>query len=136
MQVNELLLSKKSAPLNAALPLVQLLKRPELSYSDLQQLEGGESKISERVARQVEIQCKYQGYLQRQEAEVKKFKNLEKINIPAGFDYQEIPGLSNEVRQKLNEVQPTSLGQASRISGMTPAALSVLMVQVKRIREK
>jgi len=136
LQVNELLSSKKSAPLNAALPLVQLLKRPELSYSDVQQLEGRESKISERVARQVEIQCKYQGYLQRQEAEVKKFKNLEKINIPAGFDYREIPGLSNEVRQKLNEVQPTSLGQASRISGMTPAALSILMVQLKRIREK
>ena len=102
----------------------------------MQQLEGRESKISERVARQVEIQCKYHGYLQRQEAEVKKFKDLEKINIPAGFDYREIPGLSNEVRQKLNEVQPTSLGQASRISGMTPAALSILMVQLKRIREK
>ncbi len=85
--------------------------------------------------RQVEIQCKYQGYLQRQEAEVKKFKNLEKIHIPAGLDYEEIPGLSNEVRQKLSEVQPTSLGQASRIAGVTPAALSILMVYLKRPRE-
>jgi tRNA uridine 5-carboxymethylaminomethyl modification enzyme len=66
---------------------------------------------------------------------VKKYKNLEKINIPPDFDYTEVPGLSNEVRQKLSEVQPTSLGQASRISGMTPAALSVLMVYLKRLRE-
>ncbi len=134
-QVNQFLAAKKSAPLSASLPLAQLLKRPELSYGDLEQLEGRDGKISERVARQVEIQCKYQGYLQRQEAEVKKFKNLEKIRIPSAFDYQEIPGLSNEVRQNLSEVQPTSLGQASRISGMTPAALSILMVYLKRIRE-
>jgi tRNA uridine 5-carboxymethylaminomethyl modification enzyme len=83
----------------------------------------------------VEIQCKYEGYLARQEAEVKKFKNLEKMRIPFGFDYQQIPGLSNEVRQKLSEVQPASLGQASRIEGVTPAALSILMVYIKRLRE-
>jgi tRNA uridine 5-carboxymethylaminomethyl modification enzyme len=98
-------------------------------------LEGRVSQLSERVTRQVEIQCKYQGYIQRQEGEVKKFKNLEKINIPPGFDYQDVPGLSNEVRQKLQEIQPTSLGQASRISGMTPAALSILLVYLKRTRE-
>lgn len=134
-QVNQFLAGKKSAPLEASVPVAQLLKRPELSYGDLEQLEGRDGQLPEAVTRQVEIQCKYQGYLQRQEAEVKKFKNLEKINIPPGFDYQEIPGLSNEVRQKLREVQPTSLGQASRISGMTPAALSILMVYLKRIRE-
>jgi len=131
-QVSQLLAEKKSAPVETAVPLAQLLKRPELSYGDLEKLEGRVSPLSERVTRQVEIQCKYQGYIQRQEGEVKKFKNLEKINIPPGFDYQEIPGLSNEVRQKLREVQPTSLGQASRISGMTPAALSIIMVYLKR----
>jgi tRNA uridine 5-carboxymethylaminomethyl modification enzyme len=134
-RVNQLLVTKKSAALETAVPLAQLLKRPELSYADVEQLEDRGHKLPELVARQVEIQCKYQGYLQRQEAEVKKFKNLEKISIPPGFDYKEVPGLSNEVRQKLREVQPTSLGQASRISGMTPAALSVLMVHLKRIRE-
>lgn len=134
-QVNQFLAGKKSAPLDAALPVAQLLRRPELSYSDLEHLEGRASQLPERVTRQVEIQCKYQGYLQRQEGEVKKFKNLEKINIPLGFNYEEIPGLSNEVRQKLQEIQPTSLGQASRISGMTPAALSILMIYLKRIRE-
>ena len=134
-QVKQLLAEKESAPLEAAVPLAQLLKRPELSYDDLEQLEGRVSQLSERVSRQVEIQCKYLGYIQRQEGEVKKFKNLEKINIPSGFDYQDVPGLSNEVRQKLQEIQPSSLGQASRISGMTPAALSILMVYLKRLRE-
>ena len=70
------------------MPLAQLLKRPELSYADVEQLEGRGNKLPELVTRQVEIQCKYQGYLQRQEAEVKKFKNLEKINIPSSFDYK------------------------------------------------
>jgi tRNA uridine 5-carboxymethylaminomethyl modification enzyme len=132
VEVTKFLAEKKSAPLETAVPLAQLLKRPEFSYGDLEQLEGGVSQLPERVTRQVEIQCKYQGYIQRQEREVRKFKNLEKINIPAGFNYREIPGLSNEVRQKLREVQPTSLGQASRISGMTPAALSIIMVHLKR----
>ena len=134
-QVQQLLAEKKSAPLEATVPLAQLLKRPELSYGDLERLEDRVSQLSERVTRQVEIQCKYQGYIQRQEGEVKKFKNLEKMHIPPGFDYQEIPGLSNEVRQKLREVQPASLGQASRISGVTPAALSVIMVYLKRVGE-
>ena len=134
-RVNKILAQRKSVPLDTAVPLAQLLKRPELSYGDLEQLEGHSSELPERVTRQVEIQCKYQGYLQRQEAEVKKFKNLEKIRIPEGLEYQEIPGLSNEVRQKLSEVQPTSLGQASRIAGITPAALSILMVYLKRMRD-
>ena len=134
-QVQQLLAGKKSAVLEGAVSLAQLLKRPELSYSDLERLEGRVGQLSERVTRQVEIQCKYQGYIQRQEGEVKKFKNLEKMNIPAGLNYQEIPGLSNEVRQKLSEIQPTSLGQASRISGMTPAALSVIMVYIKRVSD-
>jgi tRNA uridine 5-carboxymethylaminomethyl modification enzyme len=134
-QVQQLLAEKRSAPLEASVSLAQLLKRPEMSYSDLEKLEGRVSQLPERVTRQVEIQCKYQGYIQRQEGEVKKFKNLEKMNIPAGFDYREIPGLSNEVCQKLSEIQPTSLGQASRISGMTPAALSVIMVYIKRVGE-
>jgi tRNA uridine 5-carboxymethylaminomethyl modification enzyme len=134
-KVNQLLATRKSAPLETAVPLAQLLKRPELSYADLEELEGHPSNLPERVVRQVEIQCKYEGYLARQEAEVKKFKNLEKMRIPPGFDYQEIPGLSNEVRQKLSEVQPASLGQASRIEGVTPAALSILMVYIKRLRE-
>jgi tRNA uridine 5-carboxymethylaminomethyl modification enzyme len=87
------------------------------------------------VKRQVEIQCKYEGYLQRQEAEARKFKDLERFRIPEGFDYELVPGLSHEARQRLTEIQPTSLGQAGRIPGVTPAALSILMVYLKRFRE-
>ncbi|MFP3870395.1 MAG: tRNA uridine-5-carboxymethylaminomethyl(34) synthesis enzyme MnmG [Syntrophobacteria bacterium] len=134
-QTRHYLETKNSAAVDCSVSLSQLLKRPELRYSDLEQLEGRVSALPERVVRQVEIECKYQGYLQRQEAEVKKFKNLEKMYIPVGFDYKQVPGLSNEVRQRLREIQPASLGQASRISGITPAALSILMVYVKRFRE-
>jgi tRNA uridine 5-carboxymethylaminomethyl modification enzyme len=135
-EVNRYLANKKSAPLGSAVPLAQLLKRPELSYNDLERLEGRTEELPERVTRQVEVQCKYEGYLERQEAEVTKFKNLEKIRIHAGLDYRGMPGLSHEVRQRLTEVQPTSLGQASRIPGITPAALSILMVYLKRYREQ
>ncbi len=134
-EANQWLAARNSTALETAVPLAQLLKRPELTYGDLEKLEGHSSRLPERVLRQVEIQCKYEGYLKRQEAEVKKFKNLEKIPIPTGLDYVQIPGLSNEVRQKLSEVQPTSLGQASRISGVTPAAISILMVYLKRLRD-
>ncbi|MBW1981140.1 MAG: tRNA uridine-5-carboxymethylaminomethyl(34) synthesis enzyme MnmG [Deltaproteobacteria bacterium] len=134
--VNAYLNSKRSARLDRALPLAQLLKRPELGYRDIQQLPGGSRQLPARVAEQVEIQCKYEGYLERQQAEVEKFKNLEKMLMPADFPYEKIQGLSHEVVQRLIEIQPTSLGQASRISGITPAALSILMVYLKRYRQQ
>jgi tRNA uridine 5-carboxymethylaminomethyl modification enzyme len=134
-EVNEYLAKKESSTLESAVLLTQLLKRPELSYVELEELEARAIRLPERVMRQVEIQCKYEGYLKRQEGEVNKFKNLEKIQIPSEFDYQKIHGLSNEVRQRLDEIQPGSLGQASRISGITPAALSILLVYFKRLRQ-
>ncbi len=112
------------------------MKRPELSYENIEAIEEKPSDLSPEVKRQVEIQCKYDGYLKRQEAEVKKFRHLEGIQIPRGFDYVQVPGLSTEVRQKLTEIRPFSLGQASRIAGITPAAISILMVFLKRFREK
>jgi tRNA uridine 5-carboxymethylaminomethyl modification enzyme len=136
VRVNEYLRSRGSARLDAAVSPARLLKRPELSYSDLVHLEGRRVDLPEQVVRQVEIQCKYEGYLRRQEAEVKRFKDLERMHIPASFGYREGPGLSHEVRQRLEEIQPESLGQASRIAGMTPAAISILMVYLKRFRDK
>jgi tRNA uridine 5-carboxymethylaminomethyl modification enzyme len=118
--------------LNEPVSLEKLLKRPELSYSDLETLAPPSKPLSERVREQVEVECKYEGYLRRQEAEVNKFKQLEQTLLPKDFDYQAIPGLSNEIRQKLTSIRPASLGQASRIPGMTPAALSILMVYLKR----
>jgi tRNA uridine 5-carboxymethylaminomethyl modification enzyme len=83
------------------------------------------------VAEQVEIEIKYEGYIQKQLNEIEKFKNLERMKIPEGLDFFRIHGLSTELKEKLSNTRPTSLGQASRIDGMTPAAISVLMVALK-----
>ena len=88
--------------------------------------------FSRDAAEQVEIQIKYEGYIQRQLQQVDRFSSIEQRNIPPDMDYDALPGLGNEVRQKLNQVRPVSLGQASRISGVTPAAISLLMVAIGR----
>lgn len=131
-EVNAYLTSKGSAPLEEPVSLDRLLKRPELTYDDVAHLAPAPEPLPERVREQVEIECKYEGYLQRQQKEMHKFRNLERVRIPEDFSYAVIPGLSNELRQKLMAVRPDNLGQASRIPGMTPAALSVLMVYLKR----
>ena len=134
-QVSEILGRRGSNPLDEPVSLEKLLKRPELSYADLDALCGADSTISQRTKEQVEIECKYEGYLRRQEAEVNRFKQMEEMMIAPDFPYDQVPGLSNEVRQKLGAVQPVSIGQASRIPGMTPAAISILLVFLKRFRE-
>ncbi len=133
---NRLLRERGSKPLTDSAGLDQLLKRPELGYRDIEALAPPPAPLDVRVKEQVEVECKYEGYLKRQEAEVRKFKSLEQTTIPEDFPYETIPGLSNEIRQKLDAVKPASLGQASRITGMTPAALSVLMVYLKRYRQE
>jgi tRNA uridine 5-carboxymethylaminomethyl modification enzyme len=98
----------------------------------LYRLAGEEPPVPPAVVEQIEIKYKYEGYLKRQEDSAKKFAQAEGRRIPPAFDYDAVPGLSHEVRQKLKEVRPRSLGQAARISGVTPAALAVLMVYLKR----
>ncbi len=132
---NAILAAKGSSPLDEPAALDKLLKRPELTYAEVELLAPPSGFLCEKVKEQVEIECKYEGYLRRQEAEVKKFKHLEQILIPAEFPYERVPGLSNEIRQKLGAIRPLSLGQASRVQGMTPAAISVLMIFLKRFRE-
>jgi len=134
--VNAVLECSNSKPIDTGIQLSQLLKRPELGYEVVKKIDAPPFELPPEVERQVEIHCKYEGYLKRQEAEVRKFKNLEIIKIPSDIDYFKIPGLSTEIRQKLTEIQPYSLGQASRISGVTPAAISVLMVYIKRYRDE
>ncbi len=133
-RLSEMLARKGSNPIDEPVSLEKLLKRPELGYSDIEAFCESSSTISEKIRDQVEIECKYEGYLRRQEAEVKRFRQMEEIGIPADFPYDKVPGLSNEVRQKLEAVRPVSVGQASRIPGVTPAAISVLLVFLKRIR--
>ena len=131
-EVNDYLVKAGSTPIKDATPLDQILKRPELSYQDISTLDGHHKKKDERIARHVEIEIKYEGYIQRQLREVEKFKSLEKIKIPSEFDYTRVHGLSNELREKLSTIRPISLGQASRIPGITPAAISIIMIYLKK----
>jgi tRNA uridine 5-carboxymethylaminomethyl modification enzyme len=110
-----------------------LLRRPEVSYDALMTLPGaGEAVRDPQVVEQLEIQAKYQGYIERQRDEVARSQAHETLPLPADLDYGQVSGLSIEVRQKLNLHRPETLGQASRISGVTPAAISLLLVHLKR----
>jgi tRNA uridine 5-carboxymethylaminomethyl modification enzyme len=131
-RVNDYLVKSGSSPIKNATSLGQILKRPELQYQNIVFLNEHAKKIDESIARKVEIEIKYEGYIQRQLNEVEKFKNLEKIKIPQEFDYTKIHGLSNELREKLLRIKPISLGQASRIPGITPAAISIIMIYLKK----
>jgi tRNA uridine 5-carboxymethylaminomethyl modification enzyme len=129
--VNAYLRAKETPSLRDGIFLDQLLKRAELDYDAVTQLAPGPQAMASKVAKQVEIEIKYEGYIKRQLKEIDKFKHLEHIRIPEGFVFDTVHGLSNELKGKLNAVRPSSLGQASRIDGMTPAAISVMMVALK-----
>jgi len=129
--VNTYLTERGTTPLKTGVPMDQILKRAQMGYDAVTQLAAPEVPVEGRVAKQVEIEVKYEGYIDRQLAEIEKFKHLEKIRLPEDFDFALVHGLSNELRAKLMEVRPVSLGQASRIDGITPAAISVLMVHLK-----
>jgi tRNA uridine 5-carboxymethylaminomethyl modification enzyme len=130
-RANRYLQSSGTKPIQSGTYLDQLLKRAELGYEAVEALAKAPQTLSHKVAEQVEIEIKYEGYIQKQLNEIEKFKNLERIKIPDGLDFLCIHGLSNELKEKLSHTRPTSLGQASRIDGMTPAAISVLMIALK-----
>jgi len=132
-QLNAWLQAHESAPLPSSVSLKTLLRRPEILLADLQELVPDLASLPPEVAEEVEIMVKYEGYLAREQAEVERFQRLEAERIPAGLDYTRVPGLSREVREKLGKVRPLSLGQAGRIPGVTPAALAVLQVYLKKI---
>ncbi|MGA6925342.1 MAG: tRNA uridine-5-carboxymethylaminomethyl(34) synthesis enzyme MnmG [Desulfosarcina sp.] len=129
--VNAYLESRGTPPIDNGIQLVQLLKRAELDYDAVDRLAPAEHPLARGVIRQVEIEIKYEGYIQRQLQEIEKFRHLEQIRLPEGIDYSTVHGLSSELKEKLTAVRPASLGQASRIEGITPAALSVLMVHLR-----
>jgi tRNA uridine 5-carboxymethylaminomethyl modification enzyme len=130
---NDRLKALGTAPLKNPTSLIDLLRRPEISYGDLASFEEGCALTDPAVAQEVEIQVKYAGYIKRQEEQVSKLLKLEGIRLPATVDFKEIPGLTAEVREKLGNVKPLSLGQASRIAGVTPAAISILMIYLKKV---
>lgn len=122
-----------NTPISREASFEDLLRRPEMDYTKLMGLEGFGPGIEDpRAAEQVQIQIKYSGYIQRQQDEIDKAIRNETTGLPLELDYQEVPGLSNEVIAKLNDHKPETIGQASRISGMTPAAISILLVHLKR----
>lgn len=125
------LANKLTAPLNREYSLLDLLKRPELTYADLGHLKG-EAVANVQVAEQVEITAKYAGYIDRQQDEIARLRQHENTPIPASFDYDSVEGLSNELKQKLNEARPDNIARASRIPGITPAAISLLVIYLKK----
>ncbi len=125
------LADKLTAPLNREYSLLDLLKRPELTYADLGNLKG-QAVANAQVAEQVEITAKYAGYIDRQQDEIARLRQHENTPIPASFDYDSVEGLSNELKQKLNEARPDNIARASRIPGITPAAISLLVIYLKK----
>ena len=122
-----------TAPLSKEATAHDLLKRPEIHYQDLVEFADVDCHDDPSISSQVEILVKYSGYIDRQTDEIKKLKKNEQVRLPADIDYSTIVGLSNEVRQKLLDHRPETIAQASRISGVTPAAVSLLLVHLKKL---
>lgn len=131
-QVQAFLEQHNSTLLKSGVTLEELLKRPEICYNDLKEIDTKQPELPEAVTQQVEISIKYEGYIKRQLQQVEQFKKLEKKKLSLDFDYSQVPNLRKEAIQKLNEYQPASIGQASRISGVSPADVSVLLVYLNR----
>ncbi len=133
VEVQEFLENNASASLKTASTLADLIRRPELSYEIVEPIDIKRKDLPEDVVNQVNINIKYEGYIERQMKQVEQFNKLEKKLIPVDINYSNIPSLRNEARQKLTSIRPVSVGQASRISGVSPADISVLLVYLKQI---
>ena len=126
--LNDLLTARGTSPVEDGCRLIDLLRRPQLRYADLRPFDSGAPELPEDVVEQVEITVKYEGYIRRQEKQVAEFERLERQTIPDNIDYNTIQGLRLEAREKLSAIRPHSLGQAGRISGVSPADMAALMI--------
>ena len=135
-KVQELLAKYKSTPLKSGTTLAELIKRPELDYEKLAEVDEKRPELAFDVQEQVNIEIKYEGYIKRQMQQVAQFKKLEGRKLPENFDYAQVNSLRKEAVQKLNKIQPSTIGQASRISGVSPADISVLMVYLERSKSE
>ena len=131
-EVNEILKKAGTSELTTGTKMAELLKRTEINYNMLEKIDQGRPKLTKQEQEEVEIQIKYEGYIKLQEAQVEKFKKLEAKLLDENLDYEKIKGISLEGRQKLNKFKPHSIGQASRISGVSPADISVLLVYLQQ----
>jgi len=132
-EINALLESLGSVPLRQTGSIKDLLRRPEVTLADLEPFAGLDRELAPSVKREVQLQVKYEGYINRQSEQVERFRKLESVELPEDMSYAGLAGLSNEVIEKLTKVQPRSLGQASRISGVTPAAISILQIHLRKL---
>ncbi|MDA0710718.1 MAG: tRNA uridine-5-carboxymethylaminomethyl(34) synthesis enzyme MnmG, partial [bacterium] len=133
-RIQAILLGADSSPLAKPIALADLLRRPELSYDIVAQIAPADRHLPEQVRESIEIELKYEGYIQRQESQVHRFQDLERHDIPDMFDYHSVLSMRNEAREKFHRIQPRSVGQASRIPGISPADISVLMVMLKKAK--
>ena len=135
-KVNEILTKYNSSNINAGVKMADLLKRTEIKYEYLKEIDSSMPELDEEEVKEVEIQVKYEGYIRLEEAQVEKFRKLESKKLSAEIDYSKINGLRLEARQKLNKIKPESVGQASRISGVSPADISVLLIYLEQLKRR
>jgi len=133
--LNEMLVSRETSPVTTGTRLIDLLKRPQLGYDCLAPFDPTRPDLEPNLFEQVEIEIKYEGYIQKQLKQVEQMKKLEKKQLPADFDYRQLNGLRLEAQEKLNKIKPLNIGQASRISGISPADVSVLLIWLASKRE-
>ncbi len=134
--VQDLLVSFDSIPLNTGTSLAELIRRPELNYDMLAPIDPDRPDLPKEVTEQVNINIKYEGYISRQIKQVSQFKKLEKKKLPKELDYRKVHSLRIEAVQKLNQIKPVSIGQASRISGVSPADISMILVYLEQQKHK
>lgn len=127
-EVNKILVSRETSEITSGVRLIDLMKRPQLGYDALKSVDTTRPELDPNIFEQVEIEIKYEGYIQKQLKQVEQMKKLEAKQLPKDFDYNEIEGLRLEAREKLNKIKPLNIGQASRISGVSPADISVLLI--------
>ena len=135
-EANSFLEERGSTPIKGATPLIELLKRPEITYDDSAAIDDERPALSKHQKTMMEVQIKYEGYIAKQQQQIDKFKRLEDKKLDPEFNYDEIEGLRIEARQKLNQFKPLSVGQASRISGVSPADINVLLVYLEKMRRR
>ena len=135
-EVNSFLEKHNSTTINNGIKMIDLLKRTEINYNDLKEIDKDMPELTKSETEEVEIEVKYEGYIKLQMAQVEKFKKLENKFLPDNMDYLNLQGISLEARQKLDKFRPTSIGQASRISGISPADISVLLIHLEQMKSK
>lgn len=134
--LNELLVSRETSPLQTGIRLSELLKRPQLSYALLKPFDSSRPPLPNEIFEQVEIDLKYEGYIKRQQAQIDEMRRLEGKKLPEGIDYPSITGLRKEAQEKLQKIRPENVGQASRISGVSPADISVLLIYLAAAQKR